>query len=90
MRYLVFLLALAGGLTACEKTLDPATGQTQTHLTLPLTSPNAARAEEQWRQCVQFRSKSWCRRNIPHGRPVGVSGSSQPEDGEPLNSDDQP
>jgi hypothetical protein len=47
MRYLVCLLPLIGSLAACETSVDPATGQTRTFLTLPGTSAIAARAEEQ-------------------------------------------
>ena len=50
------ILMLIGILGGCETAFDPATGQTETRLTLPFT--NAAAAEEQWRRCLQFRSES--------------------------------
>lgn len=70
------LLLCVGGLTACETVVDPSTGQSQTRWTPLLTAANADRAEAQWRQCVQFRSESYCARNLPGGRPPGLSQSS--------------
>ena len=77
MHFLVFVLPLIGGLAACETSVDPVTGQTQTFLTLPGTSANADRAREQWFQCIQFRSESFCERDLGGGRPPGVPPASQ-------------
>ena len=76
---LLVLLALVG---ACETGVDPATGRSRTVWTVPLTQANAARAESQWRQCTQFRSESYCARNLPAGRPLGVGGASPLDYGE--------
>ena len=59
MRYRIFipLLSLAV-LAACETTIAPATGQTQTTWTLPLTQANAEAAEQQWQQCVLYSRRS--------------------------------
>lgn len=84
MWYLGCLLLLIGSLAACETSIDPATGQTQTFLTLPGTSTNAARAEEQWLQCTQFRSESFCERSLGSARPTELSSRWQPPDEELL------
>jgi hypothetical protein len=69
----VCLWLLIAGLTACEKSIDPATGQAQTRWAVPLTAANAETAAAQWRRCTQFRSESYCARNLPGGRPIGTS-----------------
>jgi hypothetical protein len=73
MRYRSFIpLLWLAALAACETTIDPATGQTQTTLDLPLTQGNAEGAEQQWQQCVQYASESYCERTLPEGRPPGL------------------
>jgi hypothetical protein len=73
MRYTSFIpLLWLAALAACETTIDPATGQTQTTWTLPLTQSNAEAAEQQWQQCVLYSSESYCERTLPDGRPPGV------------------
>ena len=73
MRYTSFIPLLCWlPLAGCETTIDPASGQTQTTWTLPLTQANAEAAEQQWQQCVQFASESYCERTLPGGRPPGV------------------
>ena len=64
--------ALGGCPRRCETTIDPATGQTQTTWTLPLTQANAEAAEQQWQQCVLYSSESYCERTLLDGRPRGV------------------
>jgi hypothetical protein len=81
-RSLMLLLSLAV-LAGCETTIDPATGQTQTVWTLPLTQANAEMAEQQWQQCVQFASQSYCRRTLPDGRPPGMQPDSWSRDNDP-------
>lgn len=72
------MLALALLLTACETRIDPATGRAQTAVTLPFTAANAARAQQQWDDCIQFRSESYCERNLPQGRPPNTPSPGQP------------
>jgi hypothetical protein len=74
----LLLLALPALLPACETSIDPSTGQSQTRLTLPLTQANADASERRWWECVQFRSESWCERNLPNGRPPGISTLNPP------------
>ena len=90
MRYWALLLPLFGGLAACETAIDPSTGATQTRLTLPFTAANAERAEAQWRQCVQFRSESYCARNLPGGPPPAIASTVPMGDGELLQRDQDP
>jgi hypothetical protein len=78
----MLLLSLAV-LAGCETTIDPATGQTQTVWTLPLTQANAEVAEQQWQQCVQFASQSYCERTLPDGRPPGMQPDSWFRDNDP-------
>ena len=84
------ILMLVGILGGCETAFDPATGQTETRLTLPFTSANAAASEEQWRRCLQFRSESYCRRNLPGGRPIGASAGESSAGGELLSRENDP
>ena len=84
------LLFVAGALTACEQAIDPVTGQSQNRWTLPFTAANAERGETQWRQCVKFRSESYCRRNLPGGRPLGISESQPIDNGELVERPDDP
>lgn len=72
MRYTVCWLMALVLLTACETVVDPATGVSETRWTLPGTAGNAAAAQDRWNQCVQFRSESFCERNLAGGRPVGT------------------
>jgi len=74
-------VALAG----CETVVDPATGQSQTRWTLPLTSANADAADARWRQCVQFRSESFCERDLGSARPPGIPPVSQAGSAGPEN-----
>lgn len=90
MRNLAFLLLLAALLSACETVVDPATGQSQTRWTLPLTAANAERAQAQWQQCIQFRSESYCARNLPGGRPPQVPGASSADYGELIDRPNDP
>jgi hypothetical protein len=90
MRWRTWLLLLPCILTACEKAIDPATGQAQTRWTLPLTAANAEAAEARWRRCIQFRSESYCARNLPGGRPAGVSTSQPAGDEELVQRPDDP
>jgi hypothetical protein len=69
-------------LSACETGIDPVTGATRTRLTLPLTQAAAESAERRWWECVQFRSESWCERNLPNGRPPGISPVDTPPTGQ--------
>ena len=84
------ILMLVGILAACETVFDPATGQTETRLTLPFTAANAAASEEQWRRCLQFRSESYCQRNLPGGRPIGASAGEPSAGGELLSTESDP
>jgi hypothetical protein len=61
-------------MSACETVVDPATGAAATRWTLPGTAANAEAAQERWERCVQFRSESFCERNLPGGRPPGQAG----------------
>lgn len=64
-------LSLLAGLTAsCQSFTDPETGQTTMRWTLPGTEANQAAAVQRWNQCIEFRSESFCERNLPGGRPV--------------------
>lgn len=72
MRQALLPLLMLALLTACEMALDPSTGQSQTRLTIPGTAANDAAARERWAECVQFRSESFCERNLPGGRPPGT------------------
>ena len=74
MRYRIFipLLSLAV-LAACETTIDPATGQTQTTWTLPLTQANAEAPSSNG-------SNACC---TPDGRPPGVQPVSLSRDNDP-------
>jgi hypothetical protein len=84
------ILMLVGILGGCETVFDPVTGQTETRLTLPFTAANAAAAEEQWRRCLQFRSESYCQRNLPGGRPIGASAGEPSVAGESLSRENDP
>lgn len=90
MRYWLLWLPLVAGVAACETAINPSTGVTETRLTLPFTSANAERTEAQWHQCIQFRSESYCARNLPGGRPPGITASSPPETGELLQRENDP
>lgn len=90
MRIWMCMLLLAGLLGACETSIDPATGRSQTLWTVPFTTANANRTEAQWRQCIQFRSESYCARNLPGGRPPGVGGASADDYGEILDRPNDP
>ena len=83
-------LALILALGACAKTVDPQTGMADVRLTVPFTSANAQRAETQWRQCIQFRSESYCARNLPGGRPPSAGGPMPPEPGEVIQRENDP
>ncbi len=78
MRYAIAGLLTLTALSACETYVDPNTGQTQVRWTLPGTQANADASRERWWQCVQFRSESWCERNLPNGRPPGIGPFSEP------------
>jgi hypothetical protein len=89
MTYRIAAVLLLAALTGCQTAIDPATGDTQTRLTLPLTSANAAGQEEQWRRCTSFRSQSFCERNVPGGRPPGVPPAlSGDDDAYPVRQND--
>ena len=90
MRHMLLWLPLILAASACETAVNPSTGMSETRLTLPLTAANAQRAEAQWRQCIQFRSESYCARNLPGGRPPGIAGSPPAETGELLQRGDDP
>lgn len=90
VRLSILLLVCAGSVSGCETSIDPTTGQSRTVWTLPLTSANADRAMSQWQQCVQFRSESYCARNLPGGRPPGVAGASSADYGEMLDRPNDP
>ena len=74
MRYALTLLLVVPLLAACDTVVDPATGAAQTRWTLPGTQANAQAAQERWDRCLQFRSQSFCERNLPGGRPPGQVG----------------
>jgi hypothetical protein len=57
------------GLTACEKTIEPATGERTTRVTIPGTSAHGVRMEERWRRCLVSNPESLCARRLPGGRP---------------------
>lgn len=90
MRQKLFWLPLILAVAACESSTNPSTGMTDTRLTIPFTSANAERAEAQWRQCVQFRSESFCARNLPGGRPASIAGPPPAETGELLQRENDP
>lgn len=75
---LLILAALTAGLSACQTSIDPATGQSQVLWTLPGTQGNDQASREAWWRCIQFRSESWCERNLANGRPPGIGPVSQP------------
>ncbi len=77
MRLLTALLLLAAIVAACEKTVDPATGERTTRFTLPGTSAKEAAWQERWQRCLQFRSESFCERSVSGGRPVGAGAPVQ-------------
>jgi hypothetical protein len=84
MRYrtLILLLSLAG-LAGCEATIDPATGQTQTQWTLPMTEANAEANEQQWQQCLQYASQSYCERHVAGGQPMPTAFGFIPRPNDP-------
>lgn len=90
MRNGICLLLLVGILAACEKSVDPATGQSQTLWTVPFTTANTNRSEAQWQQCIKFRSESHCARNLPGGRPPGAGGASSDDNGEMIERPSDP
>ena len=51
-------------------TIDPATGQTNTPLTLPGTAANEASFNERWRRCTQFASYSYCEQHFGGRTPM--------------------
>lgn len=85
----MFLLMLVGLIAACEKAIDPRTGERELRVTLPGTAANETAAQRRWRQCVQFRSESFCARNLAGGRPPG-SVSQTVADQPPLERDGDP
>jgi hypothetical protein len=78
MRRTIPMILLAVLVAGCETRVDPATGQAQTAWTLPFTAASAARAQQQWADCIQFRSESYCERNLPQGRPPNTPSAGQP------------
>ncbi len=75
---LLLLVVVSACLAACQTFVDPNTGQTQVRWTIPGTAGNDEASREAWWNCVQFRSESWCERNLPNGRPPGIAPLSQP------------
>jgi hypothetical protein len=65
----VCLLALIGLVAACEKTMDPATGERTIRVTMPGTAAHGGRMEERWRRCLLFNPESLCARRLPGERP---------------------
>lgn len=65
----VCLLALISLAQACEKTVDPATGERTIRMTVPGTAAHGERMEERWRRCLLFNPESLCARRLPGERP---------------------
>lgn len=65
----VCLLLVAGLITSCQHKVDAETGQSTSLFTLPGTEANQTAAMQRWQRCIQFRSESFCERNLPGGRP---------------------
>lgn len=63
------LLALISLAAACEKTMDPSTGERTTRMTIPGTAAHGERMEERWRRCLLFNPESLCARRLPGERP---------------------
>jgi hypothetical protein len=76
------LLALMSLVTACEKTMEPATGERTTRVTIPGTAAHGERIEERWRRCLLFNPESLCARRVPGGRPDGGPGAISPLEAE--------
>jgi hypothetical protein len=66
-------LLLLTGIVGCEQTIDPATGNRTTSVTVPGTAAHGERLEERWRQCLQSNPESLCARRLPGRRPPGGS-----------------
>jgi hypothetical protein len=69
---------LIGLVSACEKTVEPATGDRTRRVTVPLTPAHGERLDERWENCLQFRSVSACERRHPGARPLGGSAPAAP------------
>jgi hypothetical protein len=90
MRLLTGLLLLAAIVAACEKTVDPATGERTTRFTLPGTSAKEAAWQQRWQRCIQFRSESFCARSVPGGRPPGPGGGEPMQEQTPAERESDP
>jgi hypothetical protein len=55
---------------ACEKTVDPRTGERTFQLSMPMTPEHRDRLERRWQECIRFRSQSVCDQRHPGGRPT--------------------
>lgn len=77
---------VAVGLAAgCQKTVDPRTGEGDIRLSVPMTSSHGERLNQQWEECVRFRSVSACERRLPGSRPAGGSVPASPAEAEAEN-----
>lgn len=77
---------VAVGLAAgCQKTVDPRTGEGNIRLSVPMTSRHGERLNQQWEECVRFRSVSACERRFPGTRPAGGSVPAVPAEADAEN-----
>ena len=49
-------------------------------LSVPMTQRHGERLNQQWEECVRFRSVSACERRFPAGRPAPGSATGAPEE----------
>jgi hypothetical protein len=89
-------LASVGLASACEKTIDPRTGDRNFQLSVPLTPEHGERLEQRWQECIRFRSRSICDERQPGGgRPTrgsaratpAESGADGPASADPVSAD---
>jgi hypothetical protein len=71
-------LVSIGVATACEKTIEPGTGERNLRLAVPMTPEHGERLDQRWQECLRFRSPSVCERRHPGARPTGRSAPTAP------------
>ena len=65
----VCLLALISLAAACDKTVEPGSGERTIRVTIPGVAAHGGRMEERWRRCQLFNPESLCARRLPGERP---------------------
>lgn len=69
----------------CQKTVDPRTGEGNIRLSVPMTQRHGERLNQQWEECIRFRSVSACERRFPGTRPAPGSEPATPAAADPQD-----